>query len=833
MPPKPKPSSKAPAKVSNSKDLISLGSRHVQDTRKGRRDANGNPIPKERGTTTKALILRNAKNGAGAGELVAVTRLTGREKLDLLAEDLIQRTMQQAVSAPFDIETCLRIAESQFSSYLDDIHNLHDPDFFQGKIDEELKARVVREVKDDEGRRDDAIRDPAFIASTIAARVHNAYLLASAWKIVADNVCEMQEDAVVNENIKERLEQKSFRARYLCLRDVLKIIVDLTQLKVATFATTSPHYSKYFVAVSADDSEKMTFDKHGLKDACKSFLDSIMIEMCFPQGEYPKSVLFQILHDAVEEAPREAKRFPQTMWDAIGDLSVCVQLMEMIEAPLLGPNYEEYLKTNRDMPKAFTQWTNAEQLSDRAADLNHKLERLVSPLTKVSNRTALDSIWKQINLNYQATCNKEPDVLWNLSDALYKAQPRWSYAFARRKIADDSDADDSGDEGGQRKLPGKKKTLAIKAGYESDDSMPPLQDVSQSDESEMDFSVTEAESVTSDEESEYDTDEEDEIRGLIRDAMDTAHDAEWLENNVGKQDNSEEDRQSNPFLRLLGSLRGRVFNSNPKVSPRARPPKAATPKTAGTKAVPAAAAKSTKTTVEDDDDDEDEGEGKSKSKKKKKPKKKKKTTATAETLAASGGSTPAPVAAPAVVSAPEAKAAAPPSQTTAKSATTPQDAPASTVSSAAQQPATAKEKAKSRGTVSNVKGVLTRFGVTNDPSEEEQVSKGRKRHWYSTIGKKSTHHLQQVLNTSEDVTKGSPGMKWDTFVKMMTDMGFTHNPSPAGSAVRFDPPGGSDRSITFHQPHPGPYIHAKMLKEFSKKLRKYYGWAPEELEGNL
>lgn len=134
MPPKPKPGSKAPAKVSNSKDLISLGSRHVQDTRKGRRDANGNPIPRERSTTTKALILRNAKNGAGAGELVAVTRLTGREKLDLLAglspfascprvgaltfyaEDLIQRTMQQAVSAPFDIETCLRIAESQFSS---------------------------------------------------------------------------------------------------------------------------------------------------------------------------------------------------------------------------------------------------------------------------------------------------------------------------------------------------------------------------------------------------------------------------------------------------------------------------------------------------------------------------------------------------------------------------------------------------------------------------------------------------------------------------------------------------------------------------------------------
>ena len=82
MPPKIK--AKPPAKVSNSKDLISLGPRHISDTRRAKRDADGNV--KERPTTTRALILRNGKHGArGTGELVSVSRITGREKLDLLA----------------------------------------------------------------------------------------------------------------------------------------------------------------------------------------------------------------------------------------------------------------------------------------------------------------------------------------------------------------------------------------------------------------------------------------------------------------------------------------------------------------------------------------------------------------------------------------------------------------------------------------------------------------------------------------------------------------------------------------------------------------------------
>ncbi|KAF9051101.1 hypothetical protein BDZ89DRAFT_1056977 [Hymenopellis radicata] len=81
------------------------------------------------------------------------------------------------------------------------------------------------------------------------------------------------------------------------------------------------------------------------------------------------------------------------------------------------------------------------------------------------------------------------------------------------------------------------------------------------------------------------------------------------------------------------------------------------------------------------------------------------------------------------------------------------------------------------------------------------------------------------------VTRGSAGMKWNTFVKVMKDAGFTHVPSETGSSVRFDPPNGTERSITFHKPHPDSFIHAKLMKEFSKKFNNYYGWLPDRLAG--
>lgn len=88
----------------------------------------------------------------------------------------------------------------------------------------------------------------------------------------------------------------------------------------------SAHYAKYFKlkpTESFDPGEsEYVFDWTDLRSAAESFIDSIIIELCFPRAPYPKAILYQILHDAIEESPHDAKRFPQALWDAVGDLSV-------------------------------------------------------------------------------------------------------------------------------------------------------------------------------------------------------------------------------------------------------------------------------------------------------------------------------------------------------------------------------------------------------------------------------------------------------------------------------------------------------------------------------
>jgi hypothetical protein len=71
------------------------------------------------------------------------------------------------------------------------------------------------------------------------------------------------------------------------------------------------------------------FDWAALRAAYKSYVDSIVIELCLPNSQYPKYILARILEDATQEAPREKERFPQALFDALGDLSVSVYAVFM------------------------------------------------------------------------------------------------------------------------------------------------------------------------------------------------------------------------------------------------------------------------------------------------------------------------------------------------------------------------------------------------------------------------------------------------------------------------------------------------------------------------
>ena len=129
----------------------------------------------------------------------------------------------------------------------------------------------------------------------------------------------------------------------------------------------------------------------------------------------------------------------------------------------------------------------------------------------------------------------------------------------------DSDDDDNRVVPGSK--PGKKKRLAItngEDGYESNSSMPGLLDVSNSeeedeedesaglstdDEDDEDYSDDEDD----DESDEYDEDDEEELRHMFREAMNTYNENPDIIDDVDKY---AEERKKNPFLKLLGALKG-------------------------------------------------------------------------------------------------------------------------------------------------------------------------------------------------------------------------------------------------------------------------------------
>lgn len=908
-------SKKKPAKVppvlSTSRDLVTVGPRHVQASKHGgKRDENG-----FKPTTSRALVLRNGKFGArGTGEVMLSSKMSGREKLDLLAEDLVNEHARTAVMSPLKLTKCIKIADSQFNSYLDDITNLQDPESFHRKITEELNARTPygttkngREVRS----------DPSYVASIIAIRIHNTYMVASAWKIVLDSLRALEKSGLNDATAHIQLQKdQGLLSRYLIVCDLVSNLVDLGQKKFSVLATTTPHYARYFKAIENTDpgEPEIAFDWAGLKDACKSFLDSIIIELCFPKQPYPKRILYHILHDAVDESPREAKRFPQTMWDAVGELSVVLELQELLDSPLLGPQGKKMKQTPRKMPEQYEQWLDAQIFSQQASNNYASFKDLVFPLSRTEDRTVLRDMWKHVDVNYTSVSNMSIDTLWQLDEALRRT-PQWSAFYVPHLAGHDSDSDDGGNlglipvkskggkKGGGHKRPSK-KMLAITDGHgddESDGSMPELQSVSDSsDETDDDMMDSDQnfgdEDDDSDEygtESEYDSDEDEQYRNMLREAMDTAmaipefFDAKT---EVPEFEAIAEERKGNPFLKLLGSLRGRMFSSSAKLSSEKRgeprkgifatkaapkpkpapalkidlsgipedelpplrplptPRKKRVPRALGAKPPHAAGTssaqpKDTRTTVEevDDEDDADADTASTSKKKKKKKPKKKKTDTDLPVL---------PEDAPASPVTPAARVASPPSSPSKasparraslnSSATTLLNNNMSTASLPLTEQTTAhsghsflqeisqKEKIKSRPDHASMfnRGFLTKGKDKAKDKEENKDTVNNKHTWFSKLGKKTTGYMHQLLRAGDDERRGA--MKWENFLKVMRDMGFSYDPSTAGSSVRFDPPNDGDRSITFHKPHPDPTLYPVKIKEFGKKLKEYYGWDEED-----
>jgi hypothetical protein len=154
------------------------------------------------------------------------------------------------------------------------------------------------------------------------------------------------------------------------------------------------------------------------------------------------------------------------------------------------------------------------------------------------------------------------ETLWQLHDA-FKDRPSWSSPYSKisehTNNFDEVDADD----GPPPLTGGGRKQLALTSGdddEDSDGSMPDLQSVSNSSEEGSDYDSDSddddgSDNGASDADGEYDDDFEDEMRDFHREAMDMLHELDLLEQtDINPLDN--DDRKGNPFLKLLGSLRG-------------------------------------------------------------------------------------------------------------------------------------------------------------------------------------------------------------------------------------------------------------------------------------
>jgi len=281
----------------------------------------------------------------------------------------------------------------------------------------------------------------------------------------------------------------------------------------------------------------------------------------------------------------------------------------------------------------------------------------------------------------------------------------------------------------------------------------------------------------------------------------------------------------------------------PKEVPTTLPPKPApapTPKTSSgpTKSTAPVPPKSQKATVEDAEDEDDVQRSPQK-KKKKKPKKKKKAA-----------SLDSPPASPSP-SAPSMDSLASSAAKASLSKSAPFYTP-STTSLGIGETTTAQsshsylqslnvkteKKVKTRPDHASIfsndqdekRGLFSKISSTATGKDKEEEMAKAKHSWFSKLSKKTTGYMHQLLKTGGDDGADSKGhMKWEQFLKIMREMGFSYDPSTAGSSVRFDPPDRSDRPITFHKPHPDTSLNPVIRQRFAKRLKRVYGWCAEDL----
>ena len=244
-----------------------------------------------------------------------------------------------------------------------------------------------------------------------------------------------------------------------------------------------------------------------------------------------------------------------------------VELHSLLEAGLFGPDEKRWKDTPRVALEGYEQWLDAHYQSDNASSMYHNWKELVYPLENTKEQSFLDEIWRLIDSvstlalsqlqlvdtsqNYISASGKGIDGLWCLTEEL-DVVPQW-HAYYVHNLSGEFDSNNEVSKGNKKAVALRRKSSVpdLLSSSESSDNEDSSDDGFPDDESGYD-------------ETSYDTDEEEEFHGLLRAAMEKVHDPARLDTSSNPRGDGDTD---NPFMKVVGSLRGSVDSSAFQVLP--------------------------------------------------------------------------------------------------------------------------------------------------------------------------------------------------------------------------------------------------------------------------
>jgi hypothetical protein len=136
--------------------------------------------------------------------------------------------------------------------------------------------------------------------------------------------------------------------------------------------------------------------------AHRCLIDATILELVLPHSTYPPHILFAVLSDALSTTPHEeVRKFSQAVVDDLGNLSILIEMRNMLEGPILaaGKEGKAWIEGPRRDPEGEVDvFYDALQKSSTVGPLKaNRWRHLVWPLHQTKGETVLRKLWEAID----------------------------------------------------------------------------------------------------------------------------------------------------------------------------------------------------------------------------------------------------------------------------------------------------------------------------------------------------------------------------------------------------------------------------------------------------